>query len=469
MTGVRAGQALLAGVLMMLRMNPWLGALIGFSIGSVSVLLIALVRRTKLRSDLTNAETRSKLLDDQIGELLEEIKGLRRHLYKASILRDRARGQTTLLTQQVEALEEQKKEQVQVLEEASTAFTGAFQSLSADAPEEHRDELVALAKEHFKPIEELLATQETALSKIERRREKLYAQLDTQIKATAKQTGQLLTALRRPEVRGTWGQVQLENLVELAGMKKHRDFETEPPTDDPESRMRPDMTVRMPGGGVLVIDAKVALDHFLNAISCAEGDRESELREHVKAVERHVRDLAGKRYQDQFKKSPDFVLMYVTAEAALAAAYEVEPHLVERALEKHVVIVTPTTLFVTLQTIAYWWHEEDIAANARVISETGRVLYERLAKFVEHFEKIGKGINAAGAAYDSAVGSLEKRILPSARELNELGATTKAEIESPDELRLQTRPVTSTELTSQPEPQAAGDEPASSSDGLPPS
>ena len=457
-------------------MAEWLYALIGLGIGlalgSAVVGMLVLLRRTRFLAELTNVRTRNELLDEQIGEQLEEIKELRTDLDKASTQRDQAGGQIALLTQQVEALKEQQKEQVKVLEEAGAAFTGAFQALSADAPEEHRDQLVALTKQHFEPIEELLATQETALSKIERRREKLYAQLGAQIKDIADshrqletQTGRLVTALRRPEVRGQWGEVQLQNLVELAGMTKHCDFNTQPPTEDASSRKRPDMTVRMPGGGVLILDSKVALDHFINTIVEPDADRESELRQHVAAVERHVRELAQRKYQDEYEKSPDFVLMFVRVEAALAAAYEVKPDLIERAMEKHVIIVTPSTLFVTLQTIAYWWRQEDIADNARSIADTGRELYDRLATFVGHFEKIRKGIHVTAAAYDSAVGSLERMVLPSSRKLKELHATTKAEIESPGALRLQTRPFTAPELTRQAEPEAAGDEPASGLEG----
>ncbi|MCZ6612255.1 MAG: DNA recombination protein RmuC [Planctomycetota bacterium] len=439
-------------------MYALIGLGIGLALGAGALALLLLPRRYRRLLELSNARTHAKLLGDQITDLLEEIKELRTDLDKASTQRDQAGGQIALLTQQVEALKEQQKEQVKVLEEASSAFTGAFQALSSDAPEEHRDELVALAKQHFKPIEELLATQETALSKIERRRERLYAQLGAQIKDIADshrqletQTGRLVTALRRPEVRGQWGEVQLQNIVELAGMTKHCDFNTQPPTEDPASRKRPDMTVRMPGGGVLVLDSKVALDHFINTIVEPDADRESELRQHVAAVERHVRELAERNYQDEYEKSPDFVLMFVRVEAALAAAYEVKPDLIERAMERHVIIVTPSTLFVTLQTIAYWWRQEDIADNARSIADTGRELYDRLATFVSHFEGIGKAIKGAGNAYDSAVGSLEKRILPSARSLKELHATTKPQIEPPRALRLETRPVTSTELTQQAE------------------
>ncbi|MFB3138519.1 MAG: DNA recombination protein RmuC [Phycisphaerales bacterium] len=371
-------------------MYALIGLGIGLALGAGALALLLLPRRYRRLLELSNARTHAKLLGDQITDLLEEIKELRTDLDKASTQRDQAGGQIALLTQQVEALKEQQKEQVKVLEEASSAFTGAFQALSSDAPEEHRDELVALAKQHFKPIEELLATQETALSKIERRRERLYAQLGAQIKDIADshrqletQTGRLVTALRRPEVRGQWGEVQLQNIVELAGMTKHCDFNTQPPTEDPASRKRPDMTVRMPGGGVLVLDSKVALDHFINTIVEPDADRESELRQHVAAVERHVRELAERNYQDEYEKSPDFVLMFVRVEAALAAAYEVKPDLIERAMERHVIIVTPSTLFVTLQTIAYWWRQEDIADNARSIADTGRELYDRLATFVD--------------------------------------------------------------------------------------
>jgi DNA recombination protein RmuC len=263
-----------------------------------------------------------------------------------------------------------------------------------------------------------------------------------------------VTALRRPEQRGRWGEMQLRNVVELAGMSRYCDFEEQVQTDDPSTRDRPDMTVHMPGEGVIVVDSKVALDAYLDSLQ-PEADREALLRAHAGQVEAHYKKLSSKRYWEQFARTPKLVVMFMPLESALVAALEMRPNLHSDAMANHVLIATPTLLVALLRAIAYGWQQEDVAANARQISETGRELYERLATFAGHFERIGKGLGRATDAYNSAVGSLERMVLPSSRKLKELHATTSEDISAPTQVEIETRQITAGELVPLPQ-----DEPA---------
>ncbi len=301
-------------------------------------------------------------------------------------------------------------------------------------------------------MRELLEKQGRTLEDLERRRHAAYGALEEQVKAIAasnqrlhETTDRLATALRRPEQRGRWGEMQLRNVVRLAGMTEHCDFTEQPQTDDPTTKDRPDLIVHMPGGGVIVVDSKVALDAYLDAVS--EGaDRGAALRRHAEQVEAHYRKLATKKYWEQFERTPKLVVMFMPLESALVAALELKPDLHADAMQSHVLIATPTLLVALLRAVAYGWQQEAVAENARQIAATGRDLYDRLGTFVAHLERVGSGLRSAGDAYDDAVGSLERRLLPAARQLKELQATTGAEVDAPSAVKLEPRPVTSTEL-----------------------
>src|SRR5690606_11422859 len=244
------------------------------------------------------------------------------------------------------------------------------------------------------------------------------------------ETGRLVTALRRPEQRGRWGELQLRNTVELAGMTAHCDFEEQVSLDGDDGRLRPDMVVNLPGGGCIVVDAKVAIDAYLDALQ-PDADRDSCLRRHAQQVQAHVARLAQKRYWDQFKRAPHLVVMFMPIESALPAAMDMNPLLHQNAMEQNVLIATPTLLVALLRAIAYGWRQEDVARNAREIADAGREVYERLAIFAGHLDKVGVALGRATKSYNDAVGSLENRLLPGARKLRELGATPQQEIENP--------------------------------------
>jgi DNA recombination protein RmuC len=455
-------------------MNEWMFGILGFALGLLVAAAFFLARRGRRQAELITGRARIDSLQGQLEQQIGELGDVRAELAAVDAQREAAERQVAALNEQLKAREQAFAEKEKLLEEAKTRLSDAFAALGAKALQTNSEEFLKLATTAFrglmteakgdvekrqqaidalvKPIRELLEKHGTAVTEIEKKREVAYRGLEEQIKQIIasherldRETGRLVTALRRPEQRGRWGEMQLRNVVELAGMSRHCDFEEQVQTDDPTTRDRPDMTVHMPGEGVIVVDSKVALDAYLDSLQ-PDADREALLRAHAGQVEAHYKKLSSKRYWEQFARTPKLVVMFMPLESALVAALEMRPHLHSDAMANHVLIATPTLLVALLRAIAYGWQQEDVAANARQISETGRELYERLSTFVAHFEKVGKGIGRATDAYNSAIGSLERMVLPSSRRLKELHATTSEELSAPAQIEIETRQITAGEL-----------------------
>ena len=258
------------------------------------------------------------------------------------------------------------------------------------------------------------------------------------------QTGTLVKALRQPQTRGQWGEVQLKRCVEIAGMTEHVDFELQQTLNDGEGILRPDAVVMLPAGRRVVIDSKVPLDAYLEVLE-AEDDagRKGELIRHARQVRDHITKLASKRYQDQFDsgETPDFVVCFMPSEAALHAAFEAEPSLYDYALEQKILIATPTTLVGLLRTVELGWRQEQIAEQAQEIASASRELHSRMGAFLEHFAKAGRQLNSATKSFDDAVGSLESRIMPQLRRIEEMGAASGKELEEPHRVDRAVRPI----------------------------
>jgi DNA recombination protein RmuC len=413
-------------------MIHWLYALVGLGIGLVlgglAVTVLVLVRRGRLAAEVSNARARAELLEQRLEAQAA----------------DEERLKTAFKALGADALKANS-------EQLAALATATLKTVLAEATGDAEKRKLAV-ESLVKPVKELLEKQNLAVSEIEKKREVAYRGLEEQIKAIAasherlgEETARLVTALRRPEQRGRWGEMQLRNAVEMAGMTPHCDFTEQPQTDDPSTRDRPDMIVHLPGEGVIVVDSKVALDAYLDTLD-PEADRAGALQRHANQVAEHCRRLAGKRYWDQFERTPKLVVLFMPLESALTAALELKPDLHAEAMRQQVLIASPTLLVALLRAVAYGWQQEDLAANARQIARVGRDLYGRLAKFVEHLEGVGKAIDKAGGAYDQAVGSLETRVLPAARELKELHATADEAVEPPRSLQVETRRITSAEL-----------------------
>ncbi|MDQ6937712.1 MAG: DNA recombination protein RmuC [Actinomycetota bacterium] len=298
------------------------------------------------------------------------------------------------------------------------------------------------------PLHETLARVQNQLAEVERARVGSYSTLVEQVasmRSTSEQlrteTTALVSALRAPQVRGRWGELQLERVVEAAGMTQHVDYELQPSVTTEDGALRPDLVVRLVGGKSVVVDAKVAFSGYLEAMEARdEPTRLNRLQAHARQLRRHVDGLAAKAYWQRFSPAPEFVVCFVPADAFLDAALREDPSLLEHAFARDVVLATPSTLIALLRTVAYTWRQEALAANAAEVHQLGRQLYQRLATMGDHLDKLGRSLGGAVTTYNQTVASLESRVLVSARRFNDLQVVGPGdELTTPQQLLLSPR------------------------------
>jgi len=369
------------------------------------------------------------------------------------------------------------EERLAAVADAQERLSASFKALSAEALQASMSQLAEMARAQLQtahveakgdldqrrqaveqlvaPLKEQLARVDTQLVRLDQERRESRGRLEAQLRTLAEtgeklrtETGALVTALRKPNARGQWGQMQLRNVVELAGMVRYCDFSEQSSFAGQEATLRPDLVVRLPGGKHVVVDAKAPLQGVLDAYEARdEEERLRHLRDHARLLRKHVKTLADKAYWAEIDSAPDMVVMFLPGEHLYGAALECDPTLIEDAMARRVLIATPTTLLAMLRAVAYGWQQERVAESAQAISELGRELHGRLAKLSTLLATVGTRLNSTVKAYNEAVGSYEARVLPAARRFEDHGSVAAGrELGELEQVTLNARSVRAAEI-----------------------
>ena len=468
-----------------------LSLLIGFGLGC---LLVWLSVRAKLSHEYQRAKAE---IAAQLATLTERAAAKDHELKKLQEAFDKqlSEGETTRaeITHLKAALEGERRaafERNESFRRAGDELTEKFKALSRDALKDNNQSFLQLAQatlekiqetakgdleirknaidEMVKPLKDSLEKVDSKIGELEKVRAGAYSELREQVKNLAAsqfqlqaETGNLVKALRAPHIRGRWGEIQLRRVVELAGMVQYCDFVQQETVPTEDGRIRPDLIVKLPGNRTIVVDAKVPFDAFYESISTADDEvRCARLKDHARIVRTHIGTLSKKSYWETVQPTPEFVLLFLPGETFYSAALENDPKLIEDGVNQGVIIATPTTLIALLKAVSYGWRQEQMASNAQEVSRLGKDLYDRLRVFTNHFADIGRGLDRALDSYNKGVGSLEARVLVTARKFKERGAIGGDEIEVMEPLDKTARPLSLDEGGLFPDLVAAASDPA---------
>jgi DNA recombination protein RmuC len=457
------------------------GLIVGLLAGAALGLVVGLLVRSGQVTAARTAEARLGDALDRNRALTAEVQGLQADLAERVRQVASLEAATARLTNELGHERQAAEQRAAAFEEVRSQLTGEFARLSTLALQQNNEQFLQLAdtklnetrqaaegelaKRHLsieqllKPIGEQLGKYEVGMQRLEVERQRAYTGLTEQMKHLStshdqlqKETRNLVTALRSPQTRGRWGELQLKRVVEMAGMLEHCDFDEQVTSDADTGRMRPDMVVHLPGGKNVAVDAKVPMQAFLDANEADdETIRRSHLANHGRQMKAHVDALSKKEYWKRVDPSPEFVVAFIPGDPLLTAALEHEPGLMEHAVANHVLLATPTSLIALLRAVAYGWQQDALAENARAVQVLGAELYQRLSLLGDHVAGVGKGLNGAVTAYNKAVGSLEGRVLVTARRFVEMGVVGagEKEIATPAPVDATTRELQSPEFVTQ--------------------